>query len=78
MESDTDTGGETYEMPGNTRLTLVNTLNPNNTLLQLVNTPNSRLSLVNILAGMVLPGASRSLAQQVRSVVGYSESDLSR
>ena len=43
LESDTDTGGETYEMP----------------------------------AGLVLPGVSRSLAQQVRSVVGYSESDLS-
>ena len=28
-------------------------------------------------AGMVLPGASKSLAAQVRSVVGYSESDLS-
>ena len=43
LESDTDTGGETYEMP----------------------------------AGLVLPGASKSLAAQVRSVVGYSESDLS-
>ena len=75
MESDTDTGGETYEMPGNTLLSLVNTPN---TSLSLVNTLNTRLSLVNISAGMVLPGASRSLAQQVRSVVGYSESDLSR
>ena len=28
-------------------------------------------------AGMILPGVSRSLAAQVRSVVGYSESDLS-
>ena len=28
-------------------------------------------------AGMILPGAGRSLAAQVRSVVGYSESDLS-
>ena len=28
-------------------------------------------------AGMLLPGPSRSLAAQVRSVVGYSESDLS-
>lgn len=41
--SESDTGGETYEMP----------------------------------AGMILPGHNRSLAAQVRSVVGYSESDLS-